>query len=282
MTLSIADIIERNEAMLLDAWLELQPGVEELRTDLVGQRERRDRSSTFLGALRRALEEAPDALEATAWEDVRALLGEISRAWAQKGVSPSETSHFVLSFKQPLFEHIANERALSRQELIELTWSASRTLDKLGLYVVEAALDAREKIIERQREEVLELSTPVVEVWDGILALPVIGVLDSMRTQQVMEALLSRVVETQAAYAIVDITGVPAVDSVTAQHLVKTATAARFMGARCIISGIRPQIAQTMVTLGLDFGDLETHSTLAGALAWALAQKGSSVGGSAP
>lgn len=145
---------------------------------------------------------------------------------------------------------------------------------------LRGVLEAPEGFAEGPWEEVHGLSTPVVEVWTGILALPVIGVLDSLRTQQVMEALLAKIVESQADYAIVDITGVPAVDSVTAHHLVKTATAARFMGARCLISGIRPQIAQTMVTLGLDFGELQTHATLAGALAWALEQKGVRVEGS--
>jgi rsbT co-antagonist protein RsbR len=182
-----------------------------------------------------------------------------------------------LSLKKPLFTYLRREYSGDGQALADEIWSSTELLDNLGLYTVEVFQKTREEIINRQQEEMLELSTPVVKLWDGILGLPMIGTLDSARTQIVMESLLQKIVETGSALAIIDITGVPTVDTLTAQHLLKTVTAARLMGAECIISGIRPQIAQTIVHLGVDLGDVTTKASLADALALALEKTGRSV-----
>jgi rsbT co-antagonist protein RsbR len=176
----------------------------------------------------------------------------------------------VFSFKQPLFERLRSELANEPEALADEIWKGTMLLDKLGLYTTEVYQKSREQVIARQQQEMLELSTPVVELWEGILALPLIGTLDSQRTQAVMESLLQKIVDTGAGIAIIDITGVATVDTLVAQHLLKTVAAARLMGAECIISGIRPQIAQTIVHLGVDLGDVITKATLAGAFAIAL------------
>ena len=204
----------------------------------------------------------PDQAE---WSGVRELLGDISRARARQGFSPSETATFVFSLKQPLFDRL-RRRSEGPGRLAEEIWATTLLLDSLGLYTTEVHQKTREEVIARQQQELLELSTPVVKLWDGVLALPLIGTLDSARTQVVMESLLQRIVETGAEIAIIDITGVPTVDTLVAQHLLKTVAAARLMGADCIISGIRPQIAQTIVHLGVDLGDVTTKATLADAL----------------
>ena len=194
------------------------------------------------------------------------MLANLSRSRGSQGFTPSETATFVFSLKKPLFARLRRECADGRRGAGRATWAATELLDRLGLYTTEVYQKAREEVIDRQQQEMLELSTPVVKLWDGILALPLIGTLDSARTQVVMEALLQRIVETGSEIAIIDITGVPTVDTLVAQHLLKTVTAARLMGADCIISGIRPQIAQTIVHLGVDLGDVTTKATLADAL----------------
>jgi rsbT co-antagonist protein RsbR len=205
---------------------------------------------------------------------VREFLESISRSRAQQGFSSDETAAFVFSLKKPLFELLRKDFGKNPAVLAEETWNISDLLDKLGLHTVKSFQKAREAVINRQQEELLELSTPVVKLWDGILALPMIGTLDSARTQVVMESLLQRIVETGSETAIIDITGVPTVDTLTAQHLLKTVTAIRMMGADCIISGIRPQIAQTIVHLGIDLQGVTTKATLADALALALKRSG--------
>ena len=214
---------------------------------------------------------------APAWAGVREMLDELSRARAARASRPSETATFVFSLKQPLFARLRRELGRDADALADETWTATLLLDKLGLYTTEVYQKGREEVIRRQQQEMLELSTPVVKLWDGILALPLIGTLDSARTQVVMESLLQRIVETGAAIAIIDITGVPTVDTLVAQHLLKTVAAARLMGADCIISGIRPQIAQTIVHLGVDLGDVITKATLADAFALALQRTGLTV-----
>jgi rsbT co-antagonist protein RsbR len=201
---------------------------------------------------------------------MRDLLGEITKQRALQGFSPSETATFVFSFKQPLFDRIATEYGESSQAFADEIWNATELLDKLGLYAFEAFQKTREEVIARQQQEMLELSTPVVELWRGILALPLIGTLDSARTQIVMQNLLEAIVAKSADLAIIDITGVPTVDTLVAQHLLKTVAAARLMGADCIISGIRPQIAQTIIHLGVDLGAVLTKATLADAFQLAL------------
>jgi rsbT co-antagonist protein RsbR len=187
-----------------------------------------------------------------------------------QGFSPTETAIFVLSLKQPMFERLRGEFGGDAQGLAEDVWSTTALLDKLGLFTVEAFVKSREELIQRQQREMMELSTPVVQLWENILALPLIGTLDSERTQVVMESLLHKIVETGASIAIIDITGVPTVDTLVAQHLLKTVAAARLMGADCIISGIRPQIAQTIVHLGVNLSDVTTKASLADAFSIAL------------
>ena len=184
---------------------------------------------------------------------------------AQQGFSPAETASFVLSLKEPLFE-LGNKEGVSGESV----WQASRLLDRLGLYTTELYQASREQIIRRQQQEIMELSTPVVKLWDGVVAVPLIGTLDSERTQVVMENMLEMIVATESSVAIIDITGVPTVDTLVAQHLMKTVAAAKLMGAECIISGIRPQIAQTIVQLGIELTGIETRSSLADAITSAL------------
>ena len=237
-------------------------------------------SRRFLGALRKVLANggADQDISAPAWEETRELLGDIAQARARQGFSPSETATFVFSLKQPLFERLRAELERDPAALAEAIWKSTTLLDSLGLYTTEVYQKSREEVILRQQQEMLELSTPVVKLWDGILALPLIGTLDSARTQVVMESLLQKIVDTGAAIAIIDITGVPTVDTLVAQHLLKTVAAARLMGAECIISGIRPQIAQTIVHLGVDLQDVITKATLADAFAVALRKTGLAVG----
>jgi rsbT co-antagonist protein RsbR len=211
------------------------------------------------------------------WQQVRDLLQRISASRALQGFSPSETATFVLSLKFPLFELIRHD-SKDAAELADEVWAITLMMDQLALFTTDVSLRTREDLIARQQQDMLELSTPVVKLWDGVLALPMIGTLDSARTQVVMESLLQRIVESGADVAILDITGVPTVDTLTAQHLLKTVTAARLMGAECIISGVRPQIAQTIVHLGVDLGDVITKATLADAFRTALSRSGLGVG----
>ena len=217
------------------------------------------------------------AFEGGAWERLRGVLESLSRSRAAQGATAGETSWFLLSFKRPLFarlqQHLANEPPM----LVASLWAVSSLVDKMAQFTLEVYQRSREDIIKRQQDELLELSTPVIKLWDGVLAVPMIGTLDSGRTQLVMESLLQRIVDTGSELAIIDITGVPAVDTLVAQHLLKTVTAIRLMGADCIISGIRPQIAQTIVHLGIDLQGITTKATLADALSVALKRTGYTV-----
>jgi rsbT co-antagonist protein RsbR len=237
----------------------------------------REQSREFLALVRQAAQSGETDIEAASWTSVREFLGRISSSRAVQGFSPSETATFVFSLKQPVFEQLRRDGE-STDGLLDEIWRINRLIDRLGLYTTEVYQKGREQVILRQQEEMLELSTPVVKLWDGVLALPMIGTLDSARTQVVMEALLQRIVETGASVAIIDITGVPTVDTLVAQHLLKTITAARLMGADCIISGIRPQIASTIVHLGVDLSDVITKATLADAFGLALERVGLAVG----
>lgn len=216
----------------------------------------------------------PTRFEAPAWQPMRDALAQLSRSRAAQGQSAGDTSLFMLALKKPLFTALQAQLADRPAALGEALWTLSTTVDRLAQHTVATYQLAREDLIRRQQEELLELSTPVVKLWDGVLAVPMIGVLDSSRTQVVMEALLTAIVETGSEIAIMDITGVPTVDTLVAQHLLKTVTAIRLMGADCIISGIRPQIAQTIVHLGIDLAGITTKATLADALALALKQTG--------
>ena len=266
----IAELLSRDEEGILAEWMREQIG-DQRRSTLINEAELRSQSSEFLGLLKRAVQRgALDDVEGREWDDTRRLLEELSRSRALRGMSPLQTATFVFSLKQPLFARIRAQFGKDPDRLANVTWALSLLLDRLGLFTTEVYQKGREELISRQQQEMLELSTPVVELWDGILALPLIGTLDSARTQVVMESLLERIVETGSGIAIIDITGVPTVDTLVAQHLLKTVAAARLMGADCIISGIRPQIAQTIVHLGVELQDVITKATLADAFAIAL------------
>jgi rsbT co-antagonist protein RsbR len=247
------------------------------RRDLITDADLTRDSEAFLEAFATAIESSdPERSSGPAWDRVHEILDHLSASRARMGFSPTETATFVFSLKQPLFELI-RRAAANTEDLARETWQATVALDRLGLSTTEVYQRGREEIILRQQQSMLELSTPVVTLWHGVLALPLIGTLDSERTQVVMESLLKRIVETGAAIAILDITGVPTVDTLVAQHLLKTVAAARLMGADCIISGIRPQIAQTIVHLGVDLHNVVTKATLADAFAVALARNGLTV-----
>lgn len=274
----LADVLYPHRDELLSKWVDQHLPIA-LRRGLTTEAEIREQFRGFLDVFLDTLQRAA-SLDARHpdWEPVRAFLAEISTHRARQGFTPVETATFVFSLKRPLYTRLRAELADDdTTELADLNWSTNELLDALGLYTTEIYQRSREAIISRQQEELLELSTPVVQLWEGILALPLIGTLDSARTQVVMESLLQKVVETGASLAIIDITGVPTVDTLVAQHLLKTVAAARLMGADCIISGIRPQIAQTIVHLGVDLANVTTKSTLADAFVVALQRTGSTV-----
>ena len=273
----IKGMILGERAGLLDDWTrEMSDGVR--RADLINESELRTQCNDFLEGFAQALTSDVSDVKAPAWQGVRDQLAQFSDARARQGFSPSETASFVFSLKRPLFDRIQKQYATDPVALGKAMWVATLLLDSLGLYTTEAYLKSREAVILRQQEEMLELSTPVVKLWDRILALPLIGTLDSARTQVVMENLLQSIVSTNSKIAIIDITGVPTVDTVVAQHLLKTITAARLMGADCIISGIRPQIAQTIVHLGINLTEISTKATLSDAFALALQRTAASIG----
>ncbi len=270
----LATILARKEGVILDEWLREMNGSVR-RGDLVKESDLRAECMRFLQLTRNALEAGGESsFQSQAWEGVREMLGEMSGNRATLGFTPSETATFVFSAKRPLFNQIREETKGNGDALAAQTWTVTELFDAMGLYTTEAYQKSREAVIRRQQEELMELSTPVVKLWDGVLALPIIGTLDSARTQVVMESLLDAIVKTNSRIAIIDITGVPTVDTVVAQHLLKTVTAARLMGADCIISGVRPQIAQTIVHLGINLLDVTTKATLSAAFMVALQKLG--------
>ena len=251
--------------------MRLQLSSESMRADLISEVDLRVESERFLEALSRAVQSGNFAdIQALEYKPVLEVLERLSRSRGVQGFTPSETATFVFSLKQPFFNALRKSGGMGSVEQVESMLAADVLMDRLGLFTTEVYQKSREEVIRRQQEEMLELSTPVVEIWEGILALPLIGTLDSNRTSVVMEALLQAIVETRSEIAIIDITGVATVDTLVAQHLLKTVAAARLMGADCIISGIRPQIAQTMVHLQIDLSEVTTKATLAEALRFAL------------
>jgi len=267
-------LVDQHHSRLLASWLENQIASGSLRSGQIKEDELKDQSQRFLHELIGGLKSGhTDDIVGAGWSGARELLGEISDTRALQGFTPSETATFVFSLKGPLFTLLRQEIEGNAQQLGDEIWTATKLLDKLGLYTAEVNQQRRDDIIKRQAQELLELSTPVVELWNKILAIPLIGTLDSERTQTVMENLLNHIVKSGAEIAIIDITGVPTVDTLVAQHLIKTVSAARLMGADCIISGIRPQIAQTIVHLGLQL-DVVSKATMADAFALALKRTG--------
>ncbi len=270
----ISALIQENEVAIGAQWLsDLEAAT--MRTSAVSKEQLRKQCTQFLALFIAATRSGSlDNMEHRSWDEVRDLLSEFSAIRARQGSTPSETAMFIFSLKQPLFTALRDGFNNDPQALADASWMLGTLLDRLGLYTIEVFQKTRDQVIVRQQQELLELSTPVVKLWDGILALPLIGTLDSARTQVVMENILQKIVDTGAEIAIIDITGVPTVDTLVAQHLMKTISAARLMGADCIISGIRPQIAQTIVHLGVNLEDVVTKATLADAFLVALERTG--------
>ncbi len=265
-------LVQQHEQALLTEWVKAQQ-TSKKRSAVATHEQIAGEAAEFLKRVLSALASDQPDTGHRAWEGVREFLGDLSRSRARQGFTPSETALFVFSFKEPLFARMRGA-IKDADELATAIWDASQLLDDLGLYTTEVFQKSREDIIARQQQELLELSTPVTRLWEGILAVPLVGTLDSARTQVVMESLLEEIVRSGASIAVMDITGVPTVDTLVAQHLLKTVAAAKLMGAECVISGIRPQIAQTIVHLGVDLGDVVTKATLADAFLHALGRQG--------
>jgi rsbT co-antagonist protein RsbR len=274
MASKLPSILRTHHAEILAEWVRDQtaPGV--MRPGLIKEGDIRQQSDEFLNHLANGIQKSISDISVPEFGPAREMLGRITRARGEQGFSPSETAVFVFSLRRPIFNRLRKEYEDNAGALADETWAVSELIDKLGLFTTEVYQKSREEIINRQQRDMLELSTPVVKLWEGILALPLIGTLDSNRTQVVMETLLERIVESGSEVAIIDITGVPTVDTLVAQHLMKAVAAARLMGVECIISGIRPQIAQTIVHLAVDLGNVTTKATLASAFRVALARLG--------
>ena len=273
----LAEVLEKQEQQIARGWVEKQAAMLQ-RLPASEQRDQTRQSRDFLNALKSATAaDGSEGVAGKAWMAVREFLINFSASRAKGGYTPTETATFIFSLKQPLFEALRQEIGGDADVLAQEIWRATEVLDALGLLTTEAYQKSREALIGRQQQELLELSTPVVQLWDGVLALPLIGTLDSSRTQVVMQNLLEAIVKTRSDIAIIDITGVPVVDTLVAQHLLKTVAAARLIGAECMISGIRPQIAQTIIHLGVELTDVITKATLADAFALALRRMGCAV-----
>ena len=273
----LAKIFLDNKDALLESWLSAMLS-RLVRRDRNAESELRQQAARFIPLIGKALEKGQTYdIDQSSWSEVRHVLGDISAARVRQGFTPSETATFIFALKEPLFallrKALEHDPAALATELME----TGTLFDRLGLFTIEEFQKGRESVIMRQQQELLELSTPVVQLWKDVLALPLIGTLDSARTQVVMESLLQKIIDTGASIAIIDITGVPTVDTLVAQHLLKTVAAARLMGADCIISGIRPQIAQTIVHLGVNLEDVITKASLADAFLVALKRVGASV-----
>jgi len=272
---TLIEVLRSHGKELLQEWQREQLNPALLRSDLISPDELKQQMENFYEHLLEALEKDREGeLSRETWKPVRSFLADLSRSRAKQGFTPTETALFVLSLKRPIFRWLQDSLKNDPEHLGKELWNINALLDKLGLLTTETYIKSKEEIIRRQQEEMLELSTPVVKIWEQIVAVPLIGTLDSARTQTVMENLLQEIVNVSATVAIIDITGVPTVDTLVAQHLIKTVSAARLMGTECIISGIRPQIAQTMIHLGVSFQDITTKATLAEAIKYGLSRIG--------
>ena len=269
MSIDITKIFKKKQSAIFERWMKNQLSNAGLREDLMSNEELRTESDELISALIKAMnEKSLDNLESGEFDHVVEILSGISISRAKQGFSPRETGMFIMSLKEALLE-VLQEEIKNSAELYDTLLKISRLFDSFSIIAFETYIKGREEVILRQTDEITEISTPVIRVWDGILALPIIGTLDSARTQVVMESLLTEIVESGSSVAILDISGVPTVDSLVAQHLLKTVSATRLMGAECIISGIRPEIAQTIVHLGIDLSGIVTKASLASALVFA-------------
>ncbi|WP_142526799.1 STAS domain-containing protein [Pedobacter westerhofensis] len=267
MSITTSQLLQKKKKNILELWMKNQLADEGLREDLISNDDLRAQSEELIDSLVTNLSSGNFTdLNSDEWSPVIEILGGIAITRARQGFSPRETGAFVFSLKEALLETLQKEIGDDTKALFTESMKINRLMDNLSVITFETFIKGREEVILRQTDEIAEISTPVIRVWDGILALPIIGTLDSARTQVVMESLLQEIVDTGSSIAILDISGVPAVDSLVAQHLIKTVSATRLMGAECIISGIRPEIAQTVVHLGIDLSNIVTKSTLASAL----------------
>jgi rsbT co-antagonist protein RsbR len=263
----VSKFLQKNKKQLLEVWMSQQLEDETLREDLMSNEELRTQSQELLDGLLKAVGSGKAiSVNIPEFEPVTDILSDISITRARQGFSPRETGTFILSLKAAFNGLLEKEYAEDPRLLYQSVRALDKLLDSLSIVTFETFIKGREEVIVRQTDEIGEISTPVIRVWEGVLALPIIGTLDSMRTQLVMENLLQEIVNTESSIAILDISGVPAVDTLVAQHLIKTVSATRLMGADCIISGIRPEIAQTIVHLGIDLSGVKTKATLASAL----------------
>lgn len=270
MKADIAKGLQKSKKRILEDWLTIQVADASMREDLMSNEELREQSAELLDILLKVLSDKNIAdAQSSDFEPVHEILSGISISRARQGFSPRETGLYVFSLKDALIKSIQEEFKDEPVALVDAILKVSKLMDSLGVITFETFIKGREEVILRQTDEISEISTPVIQVWEGILALPIIGTLDSARTQVVMENLLQEIVNTGSTIAILDISGVPAVDSLVAQHLIKTVAATRLMGAECIISGIRPEIAQTVVHLGIDLSNIITKASLASALKYA-------------
>jgi len=275
---TMSNVLKKSGKEIHAAWARDLASASAASKGRISSAELDQQTGEFIKLLGVASEHASSAdISGSEFKPLRDFLEGVSRSRVQQGFSSDETASFIFSLKKPFFAALRADAGKDADAFADQVWRATELLDALGLHTVKAYQKSREEVINRQQREMLELSTPVVKLWDGILALPMIGTLDSARTQVVMENLLQKVVETGAQIAILDITGVPTVDTLVAQHLLKTVTALRLMGAECIISGVRPQIAQTIVHLGVDLQGVTTKANLADALALALKRTGTSL-----
>jgi rsbT co-antagonist protein RsbR len=272
MKQDISKLLQKKKKNILEDWMNLQLADAGLREDLMSNDELREQSAELLNTFLQSITDNNFTdFNSDNFTAVHEILSGMSISRARQGFSPRETGIFVFSLKDAILKTLIIELSNDQEALIEALVTMNKLLDNLGIVTFETFIKGREEVILRQTDEIAEISTPVIRVWDGILALPIIGTLDSARTQVVMESLLQNIVDTGSTIAILDISGVPAVDSLVAQHIIKTVAATRLMGAECIISGIRPEIAQTVVHLGIDLSNIVTKATLASALKYAYA-----------
>lgn len=269
MATEITRLFKQNQTAILERWMRNQLADEGLREDLMSNQDLRIESEELIVALIKALNENNiDDVNSADFDQVIEILSGISISRARQGYSPRETGLYILSLKEAL-QQILNEEIKDAQEQLIALLQINKIFDNFSIITFETFIKGREEVILRQTDEITEISTPVIQVWEGILALPIIGTLDSSRTQVIMENLLTAIVDSGSSVAILDISGVPTVDSLVAQHLLKTVSATRLMGAECVISGIRPEIAQTIVHLGIDLSGIVTKASLASALIYA-------------
>ena len=270
MKIDIAKLLQKKRSQILEDWMTNQLADAGLREDLMSNDDLREQSDELLNNFLNVISDKNIGdSQSSDFEPVYEILSGISMSRARQGYSPRETGVYVFSLKDALLKTLQSELKDDPGTMMDAMIKLNKLMDSMGIITFETFIKGREEVILRQTDEITEISTPVIRVWDGILALPIIGTLDSARTQVVMESLLQEIVESGSTIAILDISGVPAVDSLVAQHLIKTVAATRLMGAECIISGIRPEIAQTVVHLGIDLSNIVTKASLASALKYA-------------